>query len=122
VAQYADGMNRVLALVLSLAFVSAAAATPAVACVGTATLGSQHGCCGDRAVAAAPAGICCVLSQSTLTESRNSAATDRPADLVATHQAAWFQSVDAGLRGRGSTSPPGPPPVPIYIQQLSLLI
>jgi hypothetical protein len=56
-------MKRVLALLLSLAIVAAVAATPAVACVGTATLGSQHGCCGTQTVAAAPSGPCCFLSQ-----------------------------------------------------------
>jgi hypothetical protein len=118
-------MKRVLALLLSLAIVAAVAATPAVACAGTATLGSQHGCCGTQTVAAAPTGPCCFLSQPserTVNESRILAAADRAADLLPAHSLAWFDLAERAARSRGSTLPPGPPPVPIYIQQLSLLI
>ena len=119
-------MKRLLAFVLSLAIVAVAVATPAVACVSAPTLGSQHECCGDRAFTAAPVGSCCFLSQPAgnraVTESRSLAATDRPADAVVDPQPARFGIADAAARWRGSTSPPGSRPVPIYIQQLSLLI
>jgi hypothetical protein len=121
-------MTRFLTVVLSLTIVAVALATPAVACVSTPTLGSEHGCCGEQAVITpAPVGICCVLSQPTsdraLTGVRNLAAKERLADIGTAHPPVWSAVGDATVHRRArSTSPPGPSTVPIYIQQLSLLI
>jgi len=118
-------MKRLAALLLSLAIVTAAAVLSPIACAGTPTLGTQHRCCGTQPVAAAPTGPCCFLSQPserTVNESRILAAADRAVDLLPAHSLAWLDLAEHASRSRGSTSPPGPPPVPIYIQQLSLLI
>ena len=120
-------MKRVLAVLLSLTIVGAASATPALACVSNATVGDrQHGCCGERTVVSAPAGSCCFLSQPAgeraLTESRNFIEKNRLAEVGAASRPAWLIVFDTSARRRaGPTSPPAPR-VPIYIQQLSLLI
>jgi len=120
-------MKGVLPLLLSLAIVTASAATPVVECAGTATLGSQHGCCGEQTIVSAPAGTCCLLSQPirdrALTESRHLGAKEQPAARDVAAHAMWFAIDTSAARRRAmSTSPPGPPAVPIYIQQLALLI
>jgi len=121
-------MKHLLALLLSLAVVAVATATPVVACVSTPALGGQHGCCGEQAVVtSAPVGSCCFLSRPTsdraLTASRNLTAKERLADIGVSHPPTWYAVGDATFHRRArSTSPPGPAAVPIYIQQLSLLI
>jgi len=120
-------MRRVLAFLLPLAIVAAITATPAAQCVSTPTLGSDHGCCGEQAAISAPTGPCCFLSQPandrTLTASRHLSAKERHAEIGAITQATWAAVVDTMCQRRAtSTSPPGSRPVPIYIQQLSLLI
>jgi len=127
VTQWIGVMTRGLGFLVSLLIGVAAAAAPPVECVSTPTLGTQHGCCGEQTILSAPAGPCCFLSQPirdrALTESRHLSANEQPATHdVAAHRA-WF-ACDAGAAWRRatSTSPPGPPAVPIYIRQLSLLI
>jgi hypothetical protein len=120
-------MKRLLALLLSLAIVGAAAATPALACVSKATVGDrQHGCCGEGAVVTAPAGTCCFLSQPTnertLTESRSLNTQDRDSDVANAGQPIWLAVPDTSARRRAGPSSPPTLPVPIYIRQLSLLI
>jgi hypothetical protein len=120
-------MKGVLPLLLSLAIVGASAATPAVECTDTATLGNQHGCCGQQTIVSAPAGPCCFLSQPirdrALTESRHLSATEQHASRDVAAHTTWL-AIDTRVARRWvtSTSPPGAPTVPIYIQQLSLLI
>jgi hypothetical protein len=120
-------MKHLLAVLVSLAVVAVATATPVVACVSTPALGGQHGCCGEQAVmTSAPVGSCCFLSRPTsdrATESRNLTAKERLADIGVSHPPAWYAVGDATFHRRASsTSPRGPSGVPIYIQQLSLLI
>jgi len=121
-------MTRVLAVILSLGVVAVLASTPEVACAGSPTLGGQHGCCDRQAVVtSAPVGSCCFLSRPTsdraLTESRNLMAKERLADIGVSHPPTWYAVGEATARRRASsTSPPGSSAVPIYIQQLSLLI
>jgi hypothetical protein len=121
-------MNRVLAVILSLGVVAVLASTPEVACAGSPTLGGQHGCCGGEAViTSAPVGSCCFLSRPTsdraLTQSRNLTAKERLAEIGSSHPPTWYAIGDAtAYRRARSTSPPGSSAVPIYIQQLSLLI
>ena len=122
-------MQRVLALLLSLAFVTAAAASPAAACVSTtmATGGSEHECCGDQPLSTAPGGNCCVISQPVrdraLVEARTIGPTDCQADLAAACQTAWLLASDPGRqRHRAGPAVTHVYSVPIYLQQLSLLL
>jgi hypothetical protein len=120
-------MTRVLAFLVTLIIGVAAAATTQVECVSTPTLGTQHGCCGERTIISAPTAPCCFLSQPirdrAVTESRHLSAKEQPAAHDVAANWAWFAfDTGAARRCATSTSPPGPPAVPIYIRQLSLLI
>ena len=122
-------MQRVLALLLSVVFVTAAAVGPMATCrPGTTSLGnSDHECCGDQAISAAPVGACCVVSQGTrdrtFLEARTTSSNDRQADIAISNHAAWLELVDHGRQQRHSSPPPAHVrAVPIYLQQLSLLL
>ena len=121
-------MRRALStLLLSLVLVAAAATGPAFACVGEGALvgTSQHSCC-DEAFSAAPLATCCVVAQPlrdrALTESRLLLSNHRQVAQAVAPTRAWFTTADAVPR-RGS--PPiigSTPALPIYLQQLALLI
>jgi hypothetical protein len=115
-------MRRVLILVLALAFAGSAVAAPTTACVprdGVRT--KPHPCC--EVAVSAPVGPCCIVTAPAL---RVSSTETR---LVAPDQTAAIPRAGAGLfafnRERASNvSPPlrRGSPVPIYLQQLALLI
>ena len=120
-------MRRLLSILLILLLVTAAAATPAVACVSpTPSMGTPHDCC-EEAISAAPDGFCCVVSAPTsersFVESRLLGAKEHATHAYATLHPASFPAPTDRVERRG-----GSPPllhvrtVPIYLQQLSLLI
>ena len=116
-------MKGALTLLLSLAIVTAAAAIPAVECASAATVGSQHGCCGEQAITFVR---CCFRSQPTgdraLTSLRTVIAQERHAESRVAGPASPAVNQTCAQRWSDATSPPAPSLVPIYIQQLSLLI
>jgi hypothetical protein len=119
-------MRRALNLLLSVAVIAAATVMPAFTCLPGTTVGegSQHSCC-EPSISPAPAGTCCAVSQPVraraITESRYATPDDcRVATALVDH-----------VQRLGSGSPPGQRlvstaslvrAVPIYLQQLSLLI
>jgi hypothetical protein len=120
-------MRRILSILLVLLIVMTAAATPAVACVGTTpSMGMPHDCC-EEAISAAPAGFCCVVSAPTsersFVESRLLDAKEHATHAYATLHSALSQAPGDRVDRRG-----GSPPLlhvrttPLYLQQLSLLI
>jgi hypothetical protein len=120
-------MRRLLSILLVLLLVMAAAATPAVACVGaTPSMGMPHDCC-DEAISAPQASSCCVVSAPTgersFVESRLLDGKEHATHAYATLHSALFQALADPVERRG-----GSPPLlhvrttPLYLQQLSLLI
>lgn len=123
-------MRRVLAVLLSVAFVASVAASPVVRCVrdgmswGNA---NEHDCCGEQAVSAAPAGTCCVISQPvgqrTFVKGLTVSPEDRHAVVMVADHAGRMQTTDHGRHERHASPPTAHlGAVPIYLQQLSLLI
>ena len=123
-------MRRVLTLLLSVVFVASAAASPAVRCAPDGMSWGNpnaHDCCGEKVVSAAPAGTCCILSQTTeertFVESLTVNPTDRHAALMVADHAGGLQAADRGGHERHASPPIARVhAVPIYLQQLSLLI
>jgi len=123
-------MRRILATLFTLTFVTAAAAAPRVTCVSDYTVAGyrQHGCCGQQTAVVAPAGPCCVVSQPSqdraLTESRMVGEKHGLIGLPHVSPIPWFQVSDTVSHppGRSAGSPHVARRVPIYLEQLSLLI
>ena len=119
-------MVRVLALLLTCVVASAVASTPAVACTSTPSVGERgHGCCGERTVASAPIGACCVVSQPAgerASASRGVVSAQHNPHLAVAPGVAVFGVDRHSARFASSSSPPTLRTVPIYIQQSSLLI
>jgi hypothetical protein len=116
-------MRRLLVLVFALVFAGSALAAPAAACVPTrdSLRARPHPCC--EVVLTAPVGPCCTV---TAPAQRVSNTETR---VVAPDQTVTIPRTGDGLfafnRERASTvSPPvlRGSPVPLYLQQLSLLI
>lgn len=121
-------MQRVLALVLSLVIVTAAALTPAFACVSSgASLGTKsHECC-DKVVPSAPAAPCCLISQPArdrALESRIVSPKDCHADMSLLARAGWYRLPDEASLRRAASLPSafGTRAVPIYLEHVALLI
>lgn len=117
-------MRRLLILVLSLAIAGTALAAPACACVAmtSAITSNGHTCCDEPALTTAPAGLCCVVStpvRVASTESRQPAPDRHAVVMLRAH---------AGVSPQHDFAPNASPPVqrsasvPLYLQQLSLLI
>lgn len=117
-------MRRFIILVLALAIARSAMAAPAHGCVAMddAIAAEPHACC-ERAIRAAPIEPCCIV---TAPVQRLSSTEIR---LAAPDQVLVIPRTADGLLGfvRNRTGCPSPPiprgaPVPLYLQQLSLLI
>jgi hypothetical protein len=116
-------MRRLLILMLALVIAGSAMAAPGYACVPTheGITAQRHSCC-ETAVAA-PVGPCCIVTAPVQRLSSNETRITAPDQTASIPRAAdarfWFG------RDRGSSvSPPilRRSPVPLYLQQLSLLI
>ena len=116
-------MRRLLILVLTLAITGSALAAPAYACVPTheSITVQRHSCC-EMAIAA-PVGSCCIVTtpfqRLSSTETRI-APPDQTAAIPRTAAPLFWFSRDRG----SSVSPPilRGSVVPLYLQQLALLI
>jgi len=122
-------MRRLLSIVLALLLVTVATATPAIACVATtSSMGTRHACCeGPQAIVAAPAGSCCVLSapisERSFVEARFIDGKGHATPVSPTLHSALFQApVDRVDRLGGSLPRLYVRTIPLYLQQLSLLI
>ena len=122
-------MRRFLPLLVSLAVAVSTPAQPVAGCVsGNATVGrAAHDCCsGEARLATSPAQACCAVSQPArdraLTESRYVNTHNRSAAVPLF--AIRARTRDSDLAKCGASAPPAPAPstVPIYLQQLALLI
>ena len=120
-------MQRLLVLLFTLTFVTAGAAAPAVECVSddSAVGSGQRSCCGQRPTAVTSAGPCCTVStrpDRAVTESRTFTGKHNPLEPVAESHVDRLHAPtdDARMLRVGSQSPPRG--VPIYLEQLSLLI
>jgi hypothetical protein len=117
-------MRRWLVFVLAVVIAGSAMAAPAYACVPTheSVKAKPHSCC-ETAMVVAPVGPCCIVTAQvqrlSSTETRVAAPDQSPAIARAADALSWSG------RDRGSSVPPPtvrPSPVPLYLQQLSLLI
>jgi len=115
-------MRRLLVFVLALVIAGSAMVPPAYACVPTHSIAAKpHPCC-PPAITAVPVGPCCIITapvQRSSTETRI-AAPDQTAAVPRTSDGLfWFNQARASR-----VSPPAlrGSPVPLYLQQLSLLI
>ena len=118
-------MRRLLSLLLVLTVAATAFAAPAYACVPTKAgiSTARHDCCDGPVLTPTPVGTCCVVSapiqRTGSTESRNIV----PNQMVVTLP----RAMSGGLR-QPDVGRDIPPPVllassvPVYLQQLSLLI
>jgi hypothetical protein len=119
-------MRTLLILVLSLAIAGSAAAAPDYACVvkTTAISASFHTCCDGPAITTPPIGSCCVVStpiqRASGTSTREAIPDQRVVAIPHTRQGI----VTNDRHGAWDTSPPllRVAAVPLYLQQLSLLI
>ena len=126
----AASMQRILITLFTLTFVAASAAVPVAACISddTAAGYQQHACCGQQTAAVASAGQCCVvlpLSQDqALTESRTVGAKHDVSALTLASHLPWIQLSTSAEHpsGQSARSAHGVRSVPIYLEQLSLLI
>jgi hypothetical protein len=117
-------MRRLLVFALALVIAGSAVAAPAYACVPTheRMTAKPHSCC-DTAIAAAPVGPCCIVTAPVQRLSNTETRITAP-----DHTAAMPVAAGALFRlGRARGSSVSPPilrgsPVPLYLQQLSLLI
>ena len=117
-------MRRLLIFVLALVIAGSAMAAPAYACVPMheSFTAKPHPCC-ETAIAAAPVGPCCIVTapiqRLSSTESRITA-PDQAVTIPRTTDARFWLGRDRGSR----VSPPifRNSSVPLYLQQLSLLI
>jgi len=116
-------MRRLLVFVLAVVIAASAVAAPAYACVPThdSVTATPHSCC-ETAIAPAPVGPCCIVTapiqRLSGTEIRV-AAPDQPAAIPITPTLFWIG------RDRGRSVSPlilRGSPIPLYLQQLSLLI
>ncbi len=119
-------MRRLLIVVLSLAMATTALAAPAYACVAamSAISSDGHTCCDEPALMPAPAGPCCAITAPVQrianTDSRQLAPDQQMVVLPRAGHGEGFDQRDVGRKApapvlRGST-------VPLYLQQLALLI
>ena len=117
-------MRRLLIFVLALVIAGSAMAAPAYACVPTyeGMSAKPHSCC-ETAIAAAPDGPCCVVTAPVQRLSSTKALIAAP-----DHTSAIPRIADVLFRldrDRGSSVPPPilrSSAIPLYLQQLSLLI
>jgi hypothetical protein len=121
-------MQRVLVLLFALTFITAGAAAPVIECVSNERAvgsGQQHGCCGEQRTVIDVAGPCCLVSPlpaRAVAEAR--AVTAKHDEPGTTHdeQADARSVVDTVLPIPRAQSHAVPRGIPIYLQQLSLLI
>ena len=119
-------MRRVLALLLAICVIAATATASPVVCASPfAPTASIHGCCGDQLpLLTAPPSSCCAISQAPAPRGpiqSRVVSTDLQFTAVA---ALWLRRADPPERTLASLRPPDAAvsPVPLYLQQLSLLI
>ena len=122
-------MHRLLVFLLTLAFGTAAAAAPAVLCASDsmgAGARQHHACCQRQAAIVAPAGACCIASvpvERAVLELSLSTPRLHAIAPAATSHANWLNAAPvAGVRRNEARSAPIPRGIPIYLEQLSLLI
>ena len=120
-------MQRLLAVLFTVTFTAAGAAAPAIACVTDDIAASkQHACCGQQPVVTAPVGLCCTVSLPpgrALVEVRPAAAKHDALDRVVARAVSWFtppHNVDR--TSHHELHPHSARSVPIYLEQLTLLI
>ena len=121
-------MHRLLVFLLTLAFGTAAAAAPTVLCAsdGMGAGARQHACCQRQAALVAPAGACCLASvpvERAVIELSVSTPRQHEIASPATSHVSWLPAAPvAAIRRSEARSAPIPRGIPIYLEQLSLLI
>ena len=115
-------MRRLLVLVFALVFAGSALAAPASACVPTrdGLRAKPHPCC--EVVVTAPVGPCCIVTAPAPRASSTETHVVAPNQTVAIPRTGV--SLFANRDWARTASPPviRSSPVPLYLQQLSLLI
>ena len=118
-------MRRVIALLLSCFVIAAAAAAGTLQCVSTTpSFGGSHSCCDDQQALSPAARPCCIVSQASQPGPTESQTVVSQAGALGESLAAVFGAGAGAQQTVGLRPPPRPTAssVPIYLQQLSLLI
>lgn len=116
-------MRKVIALLVAVLMVASTIDAASFACVGPfPTVASSHSCCPEGAAMTAPSPACCAMAQDTAQRGPAEARVDPPVLQVVLIGAGAVQPAAPthGAQTRGA--PHLPPAVPLYLQQLSLLI
>ncbi|MBI4262929.1 MAG: hypothetical protein HY657_01010 [Acidobacteria bacterium] len=118
-------MRRVVAVLLTVLFVASAATEALAHCVGwSSSIEARHACCdGGALMPEAAATECCAMSEQSNgrvpPEARVAAA---PMPILRHASPSWLAPVTVPVDWRTMRVARRPHPVPLYLQQLSLLI
>ena len=117
-------MQRLLVILITVTFVAATAA-PVMACVSGDVGAVEHACCGQQPVMTAPAGPCCSISLPPgrpLLEVRTAIVKQEALEPVVARDVSWVNAPHDVVRKRHRDRDPRPRGVPLYLEQLTLLI
>jgi hypothetical protein len=119
-------MRRFLILILTLVVATTVLAAPLYACVTPALVisPSGHTCCDEAAVIPAPVSPCCVINATVQRVATSESRLSQPDQRAVVIPRIGDNDRPTPRNLRLYLSPPVRPgsPVPIYLQQLSLLI